>query len=100
MYTNVANYLKKIFDWIYFNINLATDEGNSWNEIWHWTNNKAGVAVQSWLWVQFELHDLVAQSVRVSKWNSEIISSNPTQANFLELLQRILQWWGCNDLEL
>ena len=35
--------------------NVATDEDNSWNEIWHWTNDKIGVAVQSWLWVPFEL---------------------------------------------
>ena len=35
--------------------NVATDEGNSQNEIWHWTNDEIGVAVQSWLWVQVEL---------------------------------------------
>ena len=37
------------------NINLATDEGNSQSEIWHWTNYETGVAVQRWLWVQGEL---------------------------------------------
>ena len=26
--------------------NVATDEGDSWNEMWHWTNNEIGVAVQ------------------------------------------------------
>ena len=26
--------------------NLATDEGNSRNEMWHWTNDEMGVAVQ------------------------------------------------------
>ena len=34
--------------------NGATDEGNSRNETWHWTNDKIGVAVQSWLWVRVE----------------------------------------------
>ena len=37
------------------------------------------------------LHDgLIAQSVRASEWNSVVMGSNPTQAKFLELLQRIL----------
>ena len=36
-------------------INLVTDEGNSQGEIWHWTNNETGVALQSWLWVQVEI---------------------------------------------
>ena len=35
--------------------NVATDEGNSRNEMWHWANDEIGVAVQSWLWVRVEL---------------------------------------------
>ena len=35
--------------------NVATDEGNSQNEMWHWTNDEIGVAVQSWLRVWVEL---------------------------------------------
>ena len=35
--------------------NVATDEGNSRNEMWRWTNDEIGVAVQSWLWVRVEL---------------------------------------------
>ena len=35
--------------------NMATDEGNSRNEMWHWTNDEIGVAVQSWRWVWVEL---------------------------------------------
>ena len=35
--------------------NVATDEGNSRNEMWHWINGEIGVAVQSWLWVRVEL---------------------------------------------
>ena len=30
-------------------INVVTDKGNSWNEMWPWTNDEIGVAVQSWL---------------------------------------------------
>ena len=33
----------------------VTDDGNSWNEVWHWTNDEIGVAVQNWLWVPVEL---------------------------------------------
>ena len=40
-----CDYLKKIS----IKINVATDEGNSPNEIGHSTNNELGVAVQSWL---------------------------------------------------
>ena len=35
--------------------NVATDEGNSQNEMWHWTNDEIGVAVQIWPWVQVKL---------------------------------------------
>ena len=59
---------------------MATNEGNSRNEMWHLTNDEIGVAVQSWLRVRVEL---IAQSVRVSEWNSVVVGSNLTQANFL-----------------
>ena len=36
-------------------MNVVTDEGNSQNEIWHWTNDEIGVALQSWHWVQVKL---------------------------------------------
>ena len=45
------DYLQKIS----IKINVATDEGNSPNENWHWTNDEIGVAVQSLLWVEVEL---------------------------------------------
>ena len=57
-----------IYNYIYIKINVTTDEGND---------------RQNWLWV----------SVRASELNSVIVGSNPTQINFLFLLQRILQWW-------
>ena len=46
-----CDYLKKIS----IKLNVATDEGNSRNETWHWTNDEIGLAVQSWLWVRVEL---------------------------------------------
>ena len=45
------DYLKKLS----IKINVATDEGNTRNEIGHWASDKIGVAVQSWLWVRVEL---------------------------------------------
>ena len=33
---------------------IMTHKGNSWNKIWHWTNDKIGVAVQIRLWVRVE----------------------------------------------
>ena len=50
-YTHVIDYLNK--DSI--KTNVATDEGNSRNETWHWRNDEIGVAVESWVWVQIEL---------------------------------------------
>ena len=29
-------------------------KANSRNEMWHWTNNEIGVAIESWLWVRVE----------------------------------------------
>ena len=46
-----CDYLKKIL----IKINVVIDQGNSQNEMWHWTNNEIGVAVQSLLWVRVEL---------------------------------------------
>ena len=46
-----CDYLKKIS----IKTNVATDEGNSRNEMWLWTNDEIGVAVQSWLWLLVEL---------------------------------------------
>ena len=45
------DYLKKTS----IKINVATDKGNSRNDIEHWTNDEIGAAVQSWLWVRVEL---------------------------------------------
>ena len=45
-----CDYLKKIS----IKINVATDEGNSRNEIGHLANDEIGVAVESWLSVRIE----------------------------------------------
>ena len=36
-------------------MNLATDERNSRNEIWHWTNDEIRLTAQSWLLVRVEI---------------------------------------------
>ena len=46
-----CDYLKKTS----IKINVAADEDNSRNEIWLWTNDEIGVAVQIWLRVRVEL---------------------------------------------
>ena len=46
-----CDYLNKIS----IKTNVEIDEGNSRNEMWHWTNDEIGVAVQSWHWVRVEL---------------------------------------------
>ena len=38
-------------------------------------------------------YGLIAQSVRAPERNSVVAGSNPTQANFLQLPQKFLQWW-------
>ena len=57
-----------IYNYICLRINVTTDERTD---------------RQNWPWVSF----------RASELNSVIVGSNPTQINFLFLLQRILQWW-------
>ena len=80
-----CDYLNKIS----IKTNMATNEGNSQNEMWDWTNDEIAVAVQSWLWV---LVEFIAQSVRASERNSVVVGSNPTQASFLQLLLKIVPW--------
>ena len=59
------------------------------NKWWMWSSCTKLALSASWT------HGLIAQSVRVSERNLVVVGSNPTQANFLYLLQRILQWWMC-----
>ena len=43
---------------------------------WNWSSCTKLALSASWI------HGLVAQSVRASEWNSVVVGSNPTQANF------------------
>ena len=45
------DYLKKTS----IKINVAADEDNCRNEIWLWTNDEIGVAIETWLRVRVEL---------------------------------------------
>ena len=72
-------------------INMATDEGNSRNEIWHWTDDEIGVAVQNWLWVWVELMAWTERLNRI-QWSLVQIPLRPPPSNFLEVLQRILTY--------
>ena len=45
----------KIWIKISIKINVATDKGNSRNDIGHWTNDEIVVAVQSWVRVRVEI---------------------------------------------
>ena len=58
-----------------------------WTKRWNWSNCTKLALSGSWT------DSLVPQSVRESERNSVVVGSNPTQANFLELLLKSLQWW-------
>ena len=57
-----------------------------WTKRWNWSSCTKLALRASWT------HGLIPQSVRVSERNSVIVGSNPTQANFLQLLLKIFQW--------
>ena len=47
-----CNYLNKIL----IKTNVVTDEGNSRNEMWHWTNDESWFkAVKGWFCVRVEI---------------------------------------------
>ena len=74
-------------------INVATNEDKqpksnvTLNKRWNWNRCTKFALSVSWT------HGLIAQLVRASERNSMVVGSNPTQTNFLELLQQIFQWW-------
>ena len=57
-----------------------------WINRWDWSCCTNLAPRASWA------HGLVARLVRVSERNSVVVDSKPTQANFLLLLLKILQW--------
>ena len=58
-----------------------------WTKRWSVSSSTKLALITSWS------HGLVAQLVTASERNSVLVGSNPTQANFLWLLLKILQWW-------
>ena len=74
-------------------IHVVTDEGKQrkWNVTLNkrWNLSSCTKLALSVSWT----HGLIAQSVRSSERNSVVVGSNPTQANSLDLLQIIRQWW-------
>ena len=78
---------------ILIEINMATNKSIGPNEIWalkKGTNqNDCKILYLKLSWT----HGLIAQSVRAYEQNSVIVSSNLTQAEFLELFLIIIQSW-------
>ena len=71
-------------------INVVTEESSRPNEIWHWTNNEIGVAVQSWLWVRVEpMASKLSRLEHLNRIGWLWVQVPPR----LWLLHRILQWW-------
>ena len=58
-----------------------------WTKRWNWSGYTKLAVRASWT------QGLIAQSVKVSQWNSVVVGSNPSQADSLWLLLRIPQWW-------
>ena len=58
-----------------------------WTKRWNWSSCTK-LALRGNL-----THDLIAQSVRAFVRNSVVVYSNATQAIFLLLILKILQWW-------
>ena len=58
-----------------------------WTKRWKWSSCTKLALTANWT------HGLIAQSVKASERNSVVVGSNPTLANFLWLLLKILQWW-------
>ena len=58
-----------------------------WTKRWNWSGCTKLALRGSWT------HGQMAQSVRTCEQNSVVVGSSPTQANFLQLLLKILQWW-------
>ena len=74
-----CDYRKKIS----IQINVATDEGNNRNEIWHWKKRWNWSSCTKLALSTNGTHGLIAQLVRASERSSVVVGSNPTQANFL-----------------
>ena len=65
---------------------LGSWESKLWYTLYHIKSAKLALSA-SWT------DELIAESLRASERNSVVLGSDPTQANFLKLLLKILQWW-------
>ena len=57
MYQLIPLHSCDYFDKISIKRNVATGEDNSLSEIWQWTTDETGVAIQSWLSDRVQLMD-------------------------------------------
>ena len=55
VYIYVLLYICDYFKKISIGTDMTTEEGNSRNETWHWTDEEIGVAAQSWPGLRVEL---------------------------------------------
>ena len=56
---------------------MAKMKREHWTKRWNWSSCTKLALSASWT------HGLIDQLVRASEWNSVVVGSNPTQANFL-----------------
>ena len=85
-YTHVITIRKFGLKWTW-QLTKTTTKTKSDTEQWNWSScTKLALSVSS-------THGLIAQLVRALEPNSLVVGSNPTQANFLQLLERIFRWW-------
>ena len=61
---------------------IAEIKCEHWTKRWNWSSCTKLALRASWT------HGLIVQSVRWSEWNSLVMGPNPTQANFLDELQK------------
>ena len=61
---------------------MAEMKCEHWTKRWNCSSCTKLALCTSWT------HSLIAQSIRASKRNSVVVGSSPTQANFLQLLQK------------
>ena len=66
----------------------TTNTEMNWTKRWNWSSCTKLALRASWIH-----HGLITQLVRGSARNSVVVGSSTNQANFLQLLPKILQWW-------
>ena len=67
---------------VLINKTVATDEGNSRNEMWDWTKRRNWSSCTRLALDESWTHDLIAHSVGVTEQNSVVVGLNLTQVKF------------------